>query len=146
MEGESPAGCTYGLRMHSMIHCPSGRWARNMQNMHHLRNARKADAGPASLCIIYCDFQRPKYSLPWLLCLYSEREISCVVGPYYLLPGLLPGLPAVAPTKRTNVKLQWVRACVCVCVCVYIVGRGISYMSKVLNGKAQGTEAGKSCV
>ncbi len=30
---------------------------------HHLRNVRKTDADPASLCIIHCDFQSPKFSL-----------------------------------------------------------------------------------
>ena len=45
---------------------------------------------------------------PWLLCLYMERVISCVVAPYLIkfLPGLLPGLAAVAPKKSTVVKLQ----------------------------------------
>lgn len=63
MEGERDmhdASPSYDLRMHSLIHCPPGRWARSM---HHLRDAGKTDAGPASLSIIHCDFQRSNFSL-----------------------------------------------------------------------------------
>ncbi len=87
--------------------------------MHHLRYAR-SDAGPASLCIIHCDFQRPKSSSPLLLCPYIKRVISCVVAPYQLLPGLLASHQAVAPKKRTIVKLQCVRVRVLVW-CRYMI-------------------------